>query len=330
MSEQSEPLAILRSGPVGVSSPTEMESALQAHLPWLEEQIAQLPLQHRRHKQARKQQRFLMAGGACAAAAVVLFAFVLLSSENAGSVASTTDSKAHSLEQEPFATLVSGRVKSDTMEVLTGSRLSLTSRVATGSEEGAALVAAGAYQLELGRNSDVSLTPPHKHQVGSETLVRLHHGRAQLSVAPLPTGSTFSVVAPDLTVTVVGTSFSVETREGAPTCVQVTEGRVLVDRKGASQVLSAGQKWGCDEGEAAPVPQIRAEESLEKNTKRSRGTTLAEENALLSAALSAERQGDPDRAQRAFRKLLKRYPQSVFAQDARAGLARLDRGQEGE
>jgi hypothetical protein len=225
---------------------------------------------------------------------------------------------------------VSGRVRSDTMEVLSGSRLSLSSRVATGSDEGASLVAAGVYELELGRDSEVSLTHPQKQQTGTETVVRLHRGSAKLSVSPLPKGSTFAVIAPDLTVTVVGTAFLVETREGAATCVRVTEGRVVVDRKGESRTLTAGQEWECDEQEKRLEGEDRQKEPLEERKKLSLGSTLAEENALLALGLSAERKGDKDRAKRAYGQLLSRYPKSAFALDARAGLDRLKRAREPE
>lgn len=326
--ERPELLDVLSAGPVGVSSTEEVEVARQRMLPWLEHQVAQLPLEQARRRAEKSRRRTAqIAGGALAAAAAVALAWFaggdLFHSWQAASdsVASRTETAdQNSLPPEQFFTLVSGKVQSGSLDVLSGSRLGSTSRITTSTTEGAALVANTGYQLEIGPASDVSFARPHDTSKGRETLLHLHSGTAKLAVLPLPPGSTLGVVTHDARVTVVGTTFSVEAHRGESTCVRVAEGKVLVERASESRLLTAGQDWGC---ERHNKDASAGEATTRSKTASKKGTTLAEENKLLSAALAAERKGQIATARRAYQRLLTRYPASPFVEDAQAGLNRV-------
>jgi hypothetical protein len=327
--ERSELLDVLRAGPVGVSSAEEVELARERMLPWLEEQVSQLPLEHARRRRQKSRVRALQrSGGALAAAAALALAWLATDQlrdswqETHDSALATQSSApdASRLPPEQFFTLVSGKVQSGSLDVLAGSRLGPTSRITTGATEGAALIANSGYQLEIGPGSDISFAPPRTIGTGKASFLHLHSGSAKLSVLPLPPGSTLGVVTHDARVTVVGTAFSVETRKDEVTCVRVTEGKVLVERAGESKLLRAGEESGCEgkrtESTARTAPQ-------HTKTSSAKGTTLAEENKLLSLALAAERKGQVEAARRAYQQLLQRYPGSPLTEDARAGLSRV-------
>jgi hypothetical protein len=206
------------------------------------------------------------------------------------------------------------------MEVLAGSRIGDSSRVSTASDQSASLRSSNGVQIDLAKESDLSLASP-----GEDSKLILHGGQAHFSVPPLPPGQTFVVSTRDAEVTVVGTRFSVRQVEGQPTCVRVTEGKVLVVREEGRTLLGRGEASGCD----AKAASERDEHTSLDPTKPSQGsrppsTTLAQENALLTRALAAERQGKLQAAQRAFQALLTKYPRSAFAQDARDGIRRID------
>lgn len=327
--DRPELLDVLRAGPVGVSSTEEVELARERMLPWLEEQVTQLPLEHaRRRAQKSRAQILRRAGGTLAMAAALALAWFAsddlrdsLQESSDSMLAKHTDTADLSaVPPEQFFTLVSGKVQSGSLDILAGSRLGPTSRITTGATEGAALIANSGYQLEISPGSDISFTPPRDTSAGQETLMRLHSGIAKLSVLPLPPGSTLGVVTRDARVTVVGTAFSVETHKDESTCVRVTEGKVLVERERESKVLSAGQDWGCEGG---PIESMDRKATPQAKSASLRRTTLAEENKLLSAALAAERKGQTEAARRGYQQLLKRYPGSPLTEDARAGLSRV-------
>src|SRR5690606_29177134 len=108
-------------------------------------------------------------------------------------------------EPEAFATVVSGRVKSESMEVFVGSRIGLSSRVATTDTEGATLSASTGVQIELDKSTQLSLASGDGAKTPLPNRLVLHQGRADFSVPPLPSGQTFVVRTDDVEVTVIGT-----------------------------------------------------------------------------------------------------------------------------
>ncbi len=332
-----EPLAVLRTTPVSVPSDRELAEERDALLPWLEARVARLPDERARHRRVRRQLRI---GGGVLAAAAVAALFVGL--RGLGDKADST-----ALRPPGFATLLSGRVEAGGLDLLPGSRLGLSSRLRTGDEHRATVRASSGYDVTLSEATEIAFLP-EQVDAGFERMgLRLERGEVSLSVSKLGSKRSLAVFTPDATVRVTGTRFRVRLQgEGAErhTCVEVEEGRVVVERQARPpEALGVGQRSGCDsvraaesladpEGrEALPARSAEPEASSAAGAYRvatgvqsQAGTSLQKQNELLAAALAAERQGQSGRAKQRFGELLRRFPDSPFAPEARAGLARLE------
>jgi hypothetical protein len=176
--------------------------------------------------------------------------------------------------------------------------------------------------------------------------VELRQGYLNCSVPHLQEGQRFSVQTPDARVVVHGTVFSVRVDSnrvrGSETCVEVTDGVVIVQHDGSETALNRGDRWGC---EASPSPKLAAtpssnpqsapdpvvvhnEQSEPRSSPRTtprapQHGTLGEESRLLQEALAAERTGQPARAQSLLNQLLARYPSSPLVPEARRASARI-------
>jgi ferric-dicitrate binding protein FerR (iron transport regulator) len=164
--------------------------------------------------------------------------------------------------------------------------------------------------------------------------VRLVRGRAHLQVRKLHGGQRFHVLTPDADVQVRGTEFDVELRPGSVpgTCVRVEEGLVAVVARGETQLVAAGQTWGCPSeapaaAVAAPAPvKVQATLALPAPERhaapqvRPTPSDLREQNALFQQALQAERAGRSEDAARLYRRLLARSPRGPLSAQARANL----------
>jgi len=190
--------------------------------------------------------------------------------------------------------------------------------------------------------------------------LQLARGSVRVQVPKLGKGSSFSVHTPDAKVTVHGTVFSVTiSGEGtmSATCVQVSEGRVSVERGGKVSMLTAGEQLNCEKGSAvathsvappaasasgaaqatrtpteldrAPAPPLPARPPgaarPASTTRRAEEQELSAQNALLAAALRAERAGRYIEARAQLEALLTRYPASALKSDAERSLERLRR-----
>jgi len=204
----------------------------------------------------------------------------------------------------------------------------------------AELVSSAGLGLTLGRATRVSLAG--LVGPGSNNQVELRQGLLTCSVPHLNEGQRFSVQTPDARVVVHGTVFSVRVDSrrtlGAETCVEVTDGVVIVQHAGSETALNAGDSWGCDSRPSAPEPpsaplepapaQGNAASShrpLPRTTAarvQERGT-LGEESRLFQEALAAERVGQPERAQSLLNQLLVSYPSSPLAAEARRASSRI-------
>ncbi|HVU52233.1 MAG TPA: FecR family protein [Polyangia bacterium] len=170
--------------------------------------------------------------------------------------------------------------------------------------------------------------------------VKLVRGRAHLQVRKLHGGQRFHVLTPDADVQVRGTEFDVELldRTGAvgsgpgATCVRVQEGLVAVVARGETQLVAAGQTWGCPSeapavtsappAAATPAHAV-ALPSPERHAAppaRPTASDLREQNALFQQALQAERAGRSVAAARLYRRLLDRSPRGPLSAQARANL----------
>jgi hypothetical protein len=182
----------------------------------------------------------------------------------------------------------------------------------------------------------------------------LHQGEVDCVVPKLAPGLEFAVRTPDARVVVHGTAFSVRVQPGESsgrptrTCVRVREGLVGVESDGRVYAVPAGQHWGCEPkptpAAAEPIEQRPSgaprgadagEDSSGVSARRARPArgdapstervsgTLDAENRLFERALREEREGDRDAARATLEELLRDYPKTPLAPDARRALGRL-------
>lgn len=225
--------------------------------------------------------------------------------------------------------------------------------IETVAEGSAELVTSAGLGLNLGGATRVSLSG----LVGARATnqVELRRGYLNCSVPHLQEGQRFSVQTPDARVVVHGTVFSVRvdaTRaRGSATCVEVTDGVVIVQHDGSETALNRGDSWGCEasasadgklavnpsaasEVASAAAPESASDAPAVAQTNELRPTlrnapripqhgTLGEESRLLQEALAAERTGQSQRAQSLLNQLIARYPSSPLAPEARRASARI-------
>src|SRR6185369_5197770 len=222
--------------------------------------------------------------------------------------------------------------------------------IETVTDGSAELVTSAGLWLELGGGTRVSLTG----LVGAaaRNQVELKQGYLNCSVPHLLEGQRFSVQTPDARVVVHGTVFSVRVdasrARGSETCVEVTDGVVIVQHGDRETALNRGERWGCEASASAHAEQrpalsanpgaaasaasassgqpndVDEPRAAPRNTGRTpqRGT-LGEERRLLQDALAAERTGQTERAQSLLNQLLARYPSSPLAPEARRASSRI-------
>ena len=199
-----------------------------------------------------------------------------------------------------------------------------------------ASLASGA-EVEIGPDSRIRLAtaPPGSPPSAPSEAVDLAAGRVLVRVPKLGPARSFAVRMADTTVVVHGTVFSVERRPtgeaGMPlTSVEVAEGRVAVQHGGTEIFLRAGEHWSsapaAESSEPRRAPQASgpeddsSDQSATGNREPSREekrSSLGEENRLLKGAMSARQQGKPARALSLIDRLLRRYPSSALAEEAR-------------
>lgn len=203
----------------------------------------------------------------------------------------------------------------------------------------AELVTSAGLGLNLGGATRVSLAGLVGASAANQ--VELRQGLLTCNVPHLHEGQRFSVQTPDARVVVHGTVFSVRVdstqTQGSETCVQVTDGVVIVQHAGSETALNAGDRWGCDSNSTSVAahgngvePAPERDRSVTEHHPAPRGGarpaergTLGEESRLLQEALAAERVGQPERAQGLLKQLLVRYPNSPLASEARRASARV-------
>ncbi|HYP99640.1 MAG TPA: FecR domain-containing protein [Polyangiaceae bacterium] len=215
--------------------------------------------------------------------------------------------------------------------------------VADGSAE---LVTSAGLGLNLGAATRVSLAGLVGAAASNQ--VELKQGYLNCSVPHLNEGQRFSVQTPDARVVVHGTVFSVRVdanrAPGSETCVEVTDGVVIVQHGGSETALNRGDRWGCEASlganesssasklavnpPSAPAPEQNSDVSEHRSVPHASARavphgTLGEESRLLQEALAAERTGQPERAQALLNQLLVRYPSSPLVPEARRASARI-------
>lgn len=213
-------------------------------------------------------------------------------------------------------------------------------------EAGVAPAAATSPAAPLLTTSDGSsvtaLSPPTRATLeessDTRTVVRLAEGgAARFEVTP-GRPRTFTVLAGDVTVTVLGTVFTVE-REGATARVAVSRGRVRVAWPAGSAELAAGESgvfpredapvapvapvaaWASPETIDAPPAAAKASASATGSARSGQGVAAEDPAELLRVADEARIAGDGARAVATYRRML-----AAFPRDPRAPLASFSMG----
>jgi hypothetical protein len=191
-------------------------------------------------------------------------------------------------------------------------------------------------QLRVGASSRVRLT-----SLGTAQRFDVDSGTLEADVAKVPAGGRFVVATRDAEVEVKGTRFEVAVASSPSTCapfvrtqVTVQEGAVAVRFAGGEVRVAAGSVWpACPPPspavhgtrnrarparQPAPSPEVAAPAA-----RTPEHSTLAEQNDLLAAALSARRRGDLGEAIRWLDRLIARYPNGQLIDSARAERRRL-------
>lgn len=224
---------------------------------------------------------------------------------------SSTEPAAH-LAQPPATLAPAERPLATGSEVKTevGSTVQLKTTL------GAKISVAGSSELRLA-GSEAS---------GTIERVDLALGSIRVKVPKLGAKRQFRVSTPDTLVIVHGTEFSVTVRKDAAgllnTVVEVTSGRVEVRKKQGVEFLGAGAAWSSRESAATAAS---AGKSVATGTPPPAASpavpaprgTLAQANALLASALEASREGNDTLALARLDELLRRFPDSPVADNAR-------------
>jgi hypothetical protein len=184
----------------------------------------------------------------------------------------------------------------------------------------------------LGAGSELEVMRPS----ATERRLRLGVGSVDVDLPrKLEAGKHLVVETPDVDVMVVGTAFTVEVgREhgASSTHVRVQRGTVwILDGGKQRAVLAAGEDWSSAARTAVAELQTSAPVAAPARSRGGRGSnriatasrpadsgTLAEENRLFQAGLSARNAGDNAAAADSFAQLLSRYPRSVLREQALA------------
>jgi len=235
----------------------------------------------------------------------------------------------------------------DSTEMLAGDR------VRTNAVSGTILVLSTGTRLAIAGKSDVQL-----RESGANQRFWLESGGLRATVAKLGPHERFLLQTSDSEIEVHGTVFSVKVRSnsvnGGRTQICLEEGQVVWRQAGreTKMVASDGHWVGCEEPPAeaglAPASATTDGPAVEKPPSSKRSglgvqpkahtrevptdiarqllkSNLGEQNDLFSAAMTAEREGNPALAIARLETLLARYPDGSLAESAKTEIARLRR-----
>ena len=172
-----------------------------------------------------------------------------------------------------------------------------------------------------------------------ERFLELGRGHIVVSLAPQPTGTSFSIVTAAGRVTAVGTVFSVESKEDGTAVARVVEGKVAVRGKdGKSRLLRAGESLRLGDSKPAALTaaererdisllpaDVRALLSQAPNSSAAAGepAPAATPEALLEQALRFRARGQFRRAADVYRKIHEANPGSAIGGTALVSLGEL-------
>ncbi len=310
-------------------------------LPHLAEAIRQAPLQA--EQVAQRKQRALRAWWWSAAAAAALavggIGYVVTHSQQAAMVAEHQQANLRQVIGQVVVTLPGGdvRVVSSDTNLVSGEEISTTAQ------------AFASVELEDQTRVDVSSATTLKLEKVKlrDNAFLLRSGRVDINV-PKVAGETrhLSVRTADTLVTVRGTIFSVEVKEGdlgSITNVRVSRGAVAVEHGGQERIVRAGQEWSSaqvqtadrkrtgqgDTLETVPLEdasrdEVRPPSALPPNKSADgaqptvKASKLKQQNQLFDRGLRARDSGDDQKAIYWFERLIGEHPDSPLLPSARA------------
>jgi len=246
-------------------------------------------------------------------------------------------------------TLLRGAVTETAVEV---TEMLPGDRVQTNAGSGTTLVLSTGTRVAIAGQSDVQL-----RELGASQRFWLESGGVRATVAKLGPRERFLVQTSDSEIEVHGTVFSVKVEpyavNGGRTRVCLEEGVVIWRQAGreTKMIASDGHWVGCEataaEAGLAPAGAATDGSYVERPkfnnraglgmaqskvrtvpvvaAKPSGRSSLAAQNDLFSAAMTAEREGDLALASARLEELLARYPDGSLAESAKAEVARLRR-----
>jgi TolA-binding protein len=128
---------------------------------------------------------------------------------------------------------------------------------------------------------------------GPDRVLEVARGRAVVSLAPQPPGTSFSLSSASGKVTAVGTIFSVEVGADGSTIARVVEGHVRVrsGESGTTHSLVAGQAFHL--GEPQPTPLVDQDRDLDLELLSLSGSTERDPPHPATVAKAADTRGAP-------------------------------------
>lgn len=175
--------------------------------------------------------------------------------------------------------------------------------------------------------------------------VTLSEGTLDVKVPTLAPNHRFSVLTPNATLSVQGSSFSVEVKKSPSqlhqTCVRLREGTISIHTVGRDHDLVAPGSWGCgprvrpgsdkepsiaENSTAAQVTSPRVHATAKRRMTATTPSRAAQywSNRLLFRAQAAEQRKDWANVEKNLRNLLMLYPASAVAPQAQAMLERIE------
>jgi ferric-dicitrate binding protein FerR (iron transport regulator) len=201
-----------------------------------------------------------------------------------------------------------------------GSGLTLRSadEVATRATGRTRITLANGARVKLSGSTRVRLQDGTSQSGHDRSGIVLASGKVDVQVPKLHGGS-FVVTTPHAEVVVHGTAFTVEvfepdTRPGE-TCVAVSEGSVSVRSNGTEVLLGPSGHWSSFVSSSRCEGKAPSRRS-EGHAAKPEVSSLAVQNGIFQAAITARHRGDDREAIRLFDELLQKYPDSPLAPEA--------------
>lgn len=206
--------------------------------------------------------------------------------------------------------------------------------------DGVSTLADSRADLRLASGVEIAVEPSTRIVIAEAhtrgEVVSLALGQIFVRVPRLGPDRSFVVRTPDAKVVVHGTAFVVRVEAaagGTLTRVEVTEGKVAVERGSERVMLGAGERWparvahetvpapksaGANPSTSAPTELPRPAFSAKPaQGKLASASALAEQNRLFGVATQARRRADDRKVVEALSQLISRYPDSVLVPEAR-------------